>query len=137
MLSTKECLSVVQDRDYLTMLFLIIFCLSLLGISIHIFTYRDAGLFFMTFLLSRLLFIYRTDLKCDSVLKPLIQMMDEARARPGFEKGDPSSLIDASFPGINQSVRSKCLRKLLDSGEVELIREGDYAFYARKAFKRP
>lgn len=137
MLSAKEYFSVMKDRDYITILFLICFCLSFLGIALHIFSYRDAGLFFMTVLLSRLLFIYKAEAMLDSVSKTLMKKMDEERARPGFENGNLSSILDSEFPRLSGDVRMKCIKKFVDSNEIELGPAGDYTFYSKKIYRRP
>ncbi len=126
----------MKDRDYLTIVFLIVFCLSFLGIGLHIFSYRDAGLFFMAVLLSRLLFIYKAEVTLDSVTKIVQKKMDEERALPGFENGNLRAILDAEFPKITADVRMKCIRKFEDNNEIELTTAGDYTFYSKKIFKR-
>jgi hypothetical protein len=136
-ISAKECFSVVKDRDYLTIIFLLVFCLSLLGVTFNIFSLRDSGLFLMASILSRLLFIYRAELIFDSLSRRLSERMDAERTKPEFENGNLSLILETEFPKIAKSIKMKCIKKLENEIEVDLSPTGDYTFYLTKVYKQP
>jgi hypothetical protein len=136
-LTAEECISVMKDRDYATLLLLVLFCLSLLGIYANIFTQRDAGLLLLAAFLSRFFFIYRTERLFDMLSKELTTRMDQERARPDFTTGNLSLILKKEFAGISKSVKTKCLNKLVEEMEIDLGPEGNYTFYPTKVYNQP
>jgi hypothetical protein len=150
--AAKQFFSVVRDRDYLTIVFFLIFCISLLGVTVNIFSagdsgllvtasfnmfnLRDSGLLLMATILCRLLYIYRSDTVFDNLSVRLRERMNQERDKPGFIQGNLSEIME-EFPKIDRNIKMKCLRNLEDDMEVELNSSGDYVFYPAKVFNQP
>jgi hypothetical protein len=66
-ISAKEYFSLIRDRDYISILTLLTFLLSIVGAAVNFISIRDTGLFLMTFILSRLLFAYRMEIAYDTL----------------------------------------------------------------------
>ncbi len=136
-ISVKEYFSLIRDRDYLSILCFLVFLLSLLGVAFKMLSIRDTGLFAMTFILSRLLFAYRTEVAYDTLSEQLSGIMDKERKRAGFESGNLSLLLEKELPGINKAAKNKYMQELESEMEVELSPAGHYIFYPNKVYKQP
>jgi hypothetical protein len=136
-LAVKEYLAIFRDRDYLTILILLIFCLSFIGVVYNIFSIRDSGLFLMTAVLSRFLSILRLELASDSLMDQLLDRIYAERSTPGFTNGNLSRILNSEFPKFGNKVKMKCMRELQKDMEVEMNPAGEYTFYAKKVFKAP
>jgi len=134
--AAKEFFSVLRDRDFLSIGAFLIFFLSLFGAVFGVCSIRDAGLFMMTFILSRLLFIYRTELLVDSMSEKLLDRINAERSKPGFENGNLSHILSAEFPRIAAIIKQKCLKELEKEMELILSPAGDYTFQSPKAYRQ-
>jgi hypothetical protein len=151
--ASKEFFSIVKDRDYLTMVFCLIFCFSLLGFtinifssgdsgflvmaSINIFNLRDSGLLLMATILCRLLYIYRASTMFDNFSSLLYERMNYERDKPGFINGNLTKIMENEFPRIDNCIKMKCMKKLEDEMELDMSPSGDYIFYPAKVFFQP
>ena len=136
-ITAKECFSIFEDKDYVTIVLFIFFCLSVAGIYLDFFTLRDAGLFILATLLARFFSIYRTERLFDGLLRELKIRMENERAKPDFVNGNLSLILDRDFSKVPSTVRSKCLRQLAGEMEIDLGQDGTYAFYPSKVYNQP
>jgi hypothetical protein len=136
-LTAKECFSVMEDRDYLTIVLFILFCLSVAGIYTGTFSRMDAGLFLMAAFLARFFFIYRKERLFESFSKEIIIRMDKERATPEFKTGNLSLLLEKEFRGVSKSVKNMCIRKFVEEMEIDLGPDGNYMFYPTRVYDQP
>jgi hypothetical protein len=136
-ISAKDFFSVIQDRDYLTVFFLLVFCLSVAGVSMGHLSMQESALLLLAVILSRLLFIFRADMMLESLSARLIERMDAERAKPNFRDGNLSAILDSEFAKIAGTVKIKCLEKLESDMDVDRNSAGDYIFYPTKVYDQP
>jgi hypothetical protein len=136
-ISTKDFFSALKDRDYLSILFFLVFCLSIAGAFLNYLNPQDSILLLIATVLCRLLFIYRADTIFDNLSGRLIERMDEERAKPGFRNGNLSQILESEFPKISSTIKTKCLNKLEADMDVDINNSGDYIFYLTKVYNQP
>jgi hypothetical protein len=136
-ISTKEFFSALKDRDYLSIIFFLVFCLSLAGVFMNYLSPQDSILLLIAAVLSRLMFVYRADTIFDNLSGRLLERMDEERAKPGFRTGNLSQILEAEFPKISNTIKMKCINKLEADMDVDLNTSGDYIFYPTKVYNQP
>jgi|GEM_PF-5504810 len=136
-ISAKDFFSVIQDRNYLTILFSLLFCLSVAGVALGYLSKEEAALLLLAAILSRLLFICRADVLFESLSVKLAERMEDERAKPGFRNGNLSSILDSEFSKTPETIKIKCLKKLESDMDVDRNSAGDYIFYPTKVYDQP
>jgi hypothetical protein len=136
-ISTSEFFAIGRDRDYLSIIFILVFCLSIGGVALDYLSPRDSIMLLIAAVLSRLLFVYRADTIFDNLSGQLLDRMAEERAKPGFINGNLSAMLESEFPKVSRNIKMKVIKKLEADMEVDKNPSGDYIFYLTKVYDQP